>query len=298
MNTGRVLKNIAYKIPIIKDYLSMRKALEDVRSGLKITDNIIRIMIDEYTIKNMHNQQKYQNPKSLNRFEYQMYSQGDEDGIIAEIFKRIGTTDRFFIEFGISELENNSLALLIQDWKGVWIEADAKIVRNVKKRFSDLIHEQRLRIEHANITCDNIEAIFQKLKVPGEFDLLSIDIDGNDYWVWKAIANYRPRVVVIEYNAMFRPDIKWVMKYNPLHRHNGTSYYGASIKSLETLGFKKGYRLVGCNFGGVNAFFVREDLVKDKFLEPFTAKNHYEPPRYFLGRKTGNVRGFGDFVTE
>ena len=125
--------------------------------------------------------------------------------------------------------------------------------------------------------------------------MLSIDIDGNDYWVWKAIDSYSPRVVVIEHNSVFRSDVEWIMSYNPNNIWNGSSYFGASLKSLEKLGNQKGYRLVGCDFTGVNAFFVRNDLVGDKFFEPFTAENHYEPPRYFLQNVNGHRKDFGVF---
>ncbi len=112
------------------------------------------------------------------------------------------------------------------------------------------------------------------------FDLLSIDVDLNTYWLCKAITNYEPRVVVVEYNALFPPPVEWVVRYDPMSAWDGTCYFGASLKSLENLGTLKGYRLVGCDVTGVNAFFVRQDLVEDKFLRPFTAENHYEPMRY------------------
>ncbi len=145
------------------------------------------------------------------------------------------------------------------------------------------------------ITAENIEPLFNEMGVPEEFDLLSIDIDGNDYWVWKNILKFRPRVVTLEYNALYRPAVKWVMKNNPTLAGKNDSYFGASLKSLELLGLEKGYRLVGCTFTGLNAFFVREDLVQDRFLAPYTAENHYEPARYSLVNKPGHPKGFGPF---
>lgn len=238
---------------------------------------------------------RYQNPKRLTRFGYQVYSQNYEDGLIAEIFKRIGTTNRFFVEFGASELMNNTTYLLVKNWTGIWIEADPRTVKRIKARHKVLIRDKKLSVRNAFVTAENIETLFKELDAPEEFDLLSIDIDGNDYWVWKAIESYRPRVVTIEYNAKFSPDVKWVMKYNPGHRWGGTCYHGASLKSLEILGSSKGYKLVGCDFNGVNSCFVRDDLVADKFLPPFTAEEHYEPPRYFLVREAGRPSDSGDF---
>lgn len=98
----------------------------------------------------------------------------------------------------------------------------------------------------------------------GEIDLLSIDIDGNDYWVWKAMTAIRPRVVVIEYNSSFGPDRSVTVAYDPSFRryekHPSGLYYGASLQALNKLAAQKGYFLAGCDSAGVNAFFVRDDL--------------------------------------
>jgi hypothetical protein len=152
-----------------------------------------------------------------------------------------------------------------------------------------------LAIKQTYVTAESIEGHLSDLKVPEEPDLLSIDIDGNDYWVWQAIQRYKPRVVIAEYNGHYGPSLAWVQKYNPTHRWRGTNYFGASLKALTILGAKKGYELVGCNFGGTNAFFVRRDLLADHFRRPFTAENHFEPVRYFLYRKNGHPREFGPF---
>jgi hypothetical protein len=125
----------------------------------------------------------------------------------------------------------------------------------------------------------------------GEIDLLSIDIDYNDYWVWKAVDVANPRVVVIEYNAALRPPMSLVVPYDPTRSWDGSNYFGASLEALVRLGRTKGYRIVGCNFSGANAFFVRDDLCADHFLDPPTAEEHYEPPRYFAHLMTGGHRG-------
>lgn len=239
---------------------------------------------------------RYDDPKRLSRFGFQVNSQNEEDGIIAEIFKRIGTTDRFFVEFGVEDgLECNSAYLLTEGWKGMWIEADRDAVKSIRNRFDFWIRRGELKVQQQFITAENIETLFRQGGVPDEFDLLSIDIDGNDYWVWKAITTYKPRVVIIEYNAVFPPTKRWIVKYNPDAVLGRDSYFGASLKSMELLGAVKGYKLVGCNFTGANAFFVREDLAHDLFCEPYTAEKHYEPPRYFLMRAFGYQRGFGEF---
>jgi hypothetical protein len=254
------------------------------------------IMIEEYIRVNLYGNPRYQDPKRLNRHEYQVYSQGGEDGIIEAIFDRIGTTNRVFVEIGVQDgLESNSTWLLLKGWNGYWIEGNPKSVAAIRHRFSGPIGKQQLKVQQSFIIAENVEAILQENGVPMEFDMLSIDIDGNDYWVWEAIERFKPRVVVIEYNALFRSNVSWVMKYNPSHVWDGTSYFNSSLKSLELLGGSKGYCLVGCNFHGINAFFVRRDLVTSNFCEPFTAENHYEPIRYHLHKKDGFQRNFGDF---
>ncbi len=250
---------------------------------------------EQYVQRQMLENPRYQDPKRLNRYEHQVFSQNGEDGIISEIFRRIGVKNQFFVEFGAGNgLENNTAFLLLKGYKGCWIEADEKQFKTMAQKFDSIIKEKRLTIRQALITAENIEKLFKDADVPEEFDLLSIDIDGNDYWVWKAIKNYNPRVVVIEYNATYPPDFACIMKYNPSFVSKGTSHFGASLKALEVLGVEKGYRLVGCDFRGINAFFIRQDLLMDKFLEPYTAENHYEPPRYHFQTKPGHPREFGD----
>jgi hypothetical protein len=146
------------------------------------------------------------------------------------------------------------------------------------------------------ITAENIATIFDSHRVPDEFDLLSIDIDGNDYWVWRALRRFRPRVVVIEYNAAYAPPKRWVMAYNVDHRWDETTYYGASLTSLEFLGAELGYALVATDDAGVNAFFVRRDLVRPAYMAALTAEAAYHPPG-FLGSSggVGHVARSGPF---
>ncbi len=226
---------------------------------------------------------RYQDPKNLIPFGYKIYSQSDEDGIIREIFNRIGVTNKIFVEFGIGNgLENNSLSLLFEDWEGLWIEGSLNQVKKIRKHFAEIISKGKLKIIQSFITKDNINQLISSQIKSNEIDLLSVDIDGNDYHVLNAITCVKPRVIVIEYNGKFRPPIMYCMDYNETHTWEKDDCFGVSLKFLEVNLEKKGYYLVGCNLSGVNAFFVRKDLVSDRFLAPFTAENHYEPPRYYF----------------
>lgn len=226
---------------------------------------------------------RYGDPLRLERHGCSVYSQNDEDGILAEIFRRIGTSDRRFLEFGVEGgLENNTLCLLEQGWSGAWIEGAASRVAEIQKGFRRWLASGRLALRHALVTRENINALIRDLQVPPEPDLLSIDIDGNDYHVWQAIEATRPRVVVIEYNARFPPPMEWVMAYDPGHGWDGTDQFGASLESLTALAASKGYALVGCSITGTNAFFVQAGLAGDRFARPATAAFLYQPPRTYL----------------
>ncbi len=236
-------------------------------------------------------------PKRLMRHGYKVYSQNDEDGIIQEIFARIGTTTKVFIEFGVEKgLESNTLFLLLCGWKGLWMDGSPQNINFVHQHFSKLIQEQRLRTRAAFITAENINQLIQQNVQDTQVDFLSIDIDRNDYWVWQAIDVIQPRVVVIEYNATIRPPVSVAVEYDPNKVWKGSNFFGASLSAMEKLGRKKGYCLVGCSFSGANSFFVREDLVGNHFCAPYTAENHYEPPRYFIWLPAGHPAEFGNFV--
>jgi hypothetical protein len=233
---------------------------------------------------------RYKEPKSLIPFGGKIYSQNDEDGIIKEIFNRIGTTNKIFVEFGIGNgLENNTLALLFGDWQGLWIDASSNSINNIRNHFSEIIQSGKLRAVESFITVANINDLISANIRHDEIDLLSIDIDGNDYHVLQAISCISPRVIAIEYNAKFAPPALFCIDYAETHTWTGDDCFGASLKFLEVNLDRMGYYLAGCNLTGANAFFIRKDLDTDKFLKPFTAENHYEPARYYLsGYTTGH----------
>ena len=213
-------------------------------------------------------------------FERRIFSQNGEDGIIEEIFRRIGTNTKYFVEFGVETgVECNSARLARElGWQGLFIEGDPSMCADLRRNYASF----------PNVTClesfvapDSIERILDDHCVPTELDLLSIDIDGNDYWVWKAIAGWRPRLVIVEYNATKPPPERWVMTENTEHRWDHTTYFGASLASFVALGNERGYTLVGTTSNGINAFFVRSDLVLDRFPDP-ALLYYYSRPRYGL----------------
>ena len=265
------LKRFYCKLPVVRE-------LRDVKAGLDrlATNQAIRLLDFE-----LRNHPRYGDPKRLLCYHAQVCSQNGEDGMIHEIFKRIGVTTQTFVEIGVGNgHENNTAFLLSQGWRGYWIDAADIFLRALKNR--DDIPKGSLEHRVASATKENIATLFEQLNVPRELDFMSLDIDQNTYYIWDGLGGYRPRVVVVEYNAAIPPDVDWKVRYDPGQTWNHTQNFGASLKAFETLGRTLGYRLVGCDFMGVNAFFVRDDLVADKFAAPYTSENHYEPPRYSL----------------
>lgn len=239
---------------------------------------------------------RMEDAKYLESFGYKVYSQNDEDGIIHEIFNRIGIESRTFVEFGVDTgIESNCHSLLLQGWKGLWIEGRKTAYDQILRRFAPAIRQGVLNVLNHYVTRDNIDEILGKY-AGNPLDLLSIDVDGNDWHIWNAVKTVKPRVVVIEYNGKFAPEINWKMAYNEDHVWDRSDRCGASLKALEDLGREKGYQLVGTNMVGINAFFVREDLAKDLFSLPATAENLYNPARmdilrYYNGHPALNYVG-------
>lgn len=235
---------------------------------------------------------RLENPKCLERYGYKSYSQNDEDGIIEEIFDRIATTNKVFIEFGVENgLESNAHLLLFKGWTGLWIEGSEESYNSLCTKFHQVIEKGQLQVINAFVTKDNINNLIQQASINDEIDMLSIDVDGNDYYIWESIETVRPRVVVIEYNGKFPPSVEWIMAYDENHIWDGTDWQGASLKALENLGRKKGYQLVGTGINGVNAYFVKEELAGDKFILPAHAELLYNPARLGLLHAMGHPAG-------
>lgn len=218
--------------------------------------------------------------------------------MVAEVLRRIGAPGRFFVEFGIETgVEGNCVQLASEGWDGLFIESDADAFGALRKRYSQ---KERVRTVHSQVLPDNVERIFAEHGVPPEPDVLSIDVDGNDFWIWRALDRFRPRLLIIEYNAGLDPEALLVQPYSPDFRWDGTDFFGASIGALRALGEQKGYTNVYNESAGVNAFFVRSDLAGPlSVTEPVpTRRPSYGPtgeghPRDPLARRYVDLRDAG-----
>jgi len=219
-------------------------------------------------------------PTCLNAFERSIFSRNGEDGIIEEIFRRIGTTNRFCVEIGCGDASRcNSRRLIEADgWSGVLFEENPHDARFAATRFAT----HPARVVRTRVHAEDVDALLEAQEVPPRIDFLSIDIDGNDYWVWKRLAATRARVVCIEYNASHPPWRSWIMPYDPHHRWVGNRHYGASLRALSALADAMGYSLVACDRKGASAFFVEDDLAASHFDRPKEVSFHYRCPKYAL----------------
>ena len=280
-----ILAKMARRVPLYRELLQIRDALDLIHAD---TDAIRTLETIRCHDLELENHSRYRDPRRLHRYLSQVNSQNGEDGAIHEIFRRIHTSNRVFVEVGVGDgTENNTAFLLSQGWRGFWIDGSDAFLRTIHARRD--LHNGCLTSSAFFVDKENIAGLFEQLGVPKDFDLLSLDIDQNTFYIWEPLRDYAPRVVVVEYNAAIPPDIDWKVQYVANGVWDGTQNFGASLKAFEKLGNQLGYSLVGCEFNGVNAFFVRNDLVADKFADPFTAENHYEPNRLQYIHRRGHA---------
>jgi hypothetical protein len=199
-------------------------------------------------------------PQRLTASRFRLHSQNSEDGILLALFRHIGVTSGRFVELGSGSSGGNAAMFAGEfGWTGLMVEGDQGKADMAARRFP---HATAIC---AWITPESVNAMLQQHGFTGEVDLLSVDVDGNDYWVWQALEACTGRVVVLEYNSMFGPDRAVTIPYDPQfnRRDHRFCYFGASLPALTKLSASKGYRLVAVEPTGVNAFFLRYDVGPD-----------------------------------
>jgi hypothetical protein len=229
---------------------------------------------------------------TLREAEFRVFSQWGEDGILQYLLRHVAIERETFVEIGVADYReaNTRFLLMKDDWRGLIVNAGEAHV--------DFLTASGLRWRHdvdavsRFVTRENVNEIVRGAGFTGDVGLLSIDIDGNDYWVWESIDVIAPRIVVIEYNSVFGPELPVSVPYDPSFAmekaHWSQLYYGASLPALCYLAEQKGYRLVGSNRDGCNAFFVRNDVIGS--LESMTAEEAYVESRFRSSRdRSGNL---------
>ena len=219
---------------------------------------------------------------SLQEAEFKVFSQFGDDGIIQYLINNVAINDTKFIELGVEKYtECNTRFLLINNnWSGLVIDGSPANVNYIKN--DDIYWKYDLNAEAAFVTRDNINQIMVKNNFIGEIGLLSIDLDGNDYWIWESITVVQPTMVILEYNSAFGRDNAVTIPYDPdftrLKAHFSGLYWGASLKAMCLLSQKKGYSFVGSNSNGNNAYFVRTEKIGN--LAPVTVTEGYVESRF------------------
>jgi hypothetical protein len=209
---------------------------------------------------------------------YGIHSRQDEDGLLLHIFKNIGVCRRTFLEIGVQDgLECNTANLSRHlGWEGVLMEGDPDLAKEAERNYCAFT---KVIVKQAFVTRENIDQLLSNCGVDRDCDLFSLDIDGNDYWIWEALADFRPRVVVIEYNHALGPERSVTIPYDPQFRHRAKhprGYLGASLRAMQRLGARRGYALVGSSSFGPNAFFVRKEALAGEIRE-VSVEDAYRP---------------------
>ncbi len=207
-------------------------------------------------------------PQSISESEFRIFSQNGEDGVLQYLLSRLEIKNKYFVEFGTQDYRESNTRFLAQKdlWAGTIIDAGEEHLEYLYKR-SFLGFDRDITALKAFITRDNINDLLDRAKVPDDLGLLSVDIDGNDYWVLEAITQGRlkPAILVTEYNSLFGSQLCLSVPYDPAFErfkaHASGLYWGASLPALARLATAWGYALVHCESRGANAFFVRRELL-------------------------------------
>ena len=238
------------------------------------------------------------NPIALEQAEFRVFSQFGDDGIIQYIISRLSlaTSDRRFIEFGVENYrESNTRFLLLNDnWTGLVMDGSEDNVASI--RSEALYWRNDLTALARFITRDNINSIIQEAGLSGRLGILSVDVDGNDYWIWEAITVVDPAVVIVEFNGIFGSreavTIPYQADFVREKAHYSFFYWGTSLKALCFLAGQKGYVWIGCNSAGNNAYFVRSEYAA-AFCQPSLPQG-FVAAKFREGRdRTGNPNYVG-----
>ena len=225
--------------------------------------------------------EKYKEKKTIKNFsdiEFSVFSQFGEDGIINWIVDKIPVSNKTFVEIGTQDYwESNTRFLLkLRNWKGYLIEGSYDYVKKIKSQ--RIYWQHNIKAINSLVTKENINQILSKNVKEKNIGLLSIDIDGNDFWVLKEIASISPDIVICEFNTIFGDLHKIVVPYekefNRETKHYSKIYFGCSIKALISMMERKNYYFLGTCSTGINAFFVK-NFYKEHFNETILQKVYF-----------------------
>lgn len=228
--------------------------------------------------------------ETINDAEFKVFSQWGDDGIIQYLINHLEIENKTFVEFGVEDyLESNTRFLLINDnWSGLVIDGSEYLVNSIKN--DEIYWKHDLIAKSAFITAENINKLIEEEGIKGQIGLLHIDIDGNDYWIWKALEVVHPIIMIVEYNSEFGYERAITIPYKEdfvwTKAHYSNLYFGTSILALCDLAEEKGYSFIGSNSAGNNAYFVKNEFLKD--LQPLTAEKGFVKSKF---RQSRDING-------
>ena len=266
----------------------------------KITHHFINYLkIDQILI----NQGKILSKMNLNKkfnhlcdYEFKVFSQWGEDGIIDFLVSEVLIVNKTFVEFGVEDFSESNCRFLLMnhDWNGFAIDGSTKNIKTLKDSYYFWKHD--LQALAAFVDKDNINELLEKSKFQRDLGILSIDIDGNDFHVLSNINSFDPRIIICEFNPIFGKVKKVTIPYDPkfyrTKKHYSNLYYGASINAFVSLLSKRGYTLIGTGMLGSNAYFVKNSLLTEHLKKLADSPFNF----HFNYRESRDVRGNLNFL--
>lgn len=275
---------------ILKKYI--KKALAYARNEIGTE----KILLNQGKILSSINQNK--KATSLSDYEWTIFSQWGEDGIIDFLVSEVEIKNKNFIEFGIEDFSESNCRFLMMnsDWKGFVIDGSENNIKKLQNSYYYWKYD--LQAESSFIDKDNINALLEKSGFDRDLGILSVDIDGNDYHVLETIDGFDPRIIICEFNAEFGTERAITVPYDSnffrTDKHYSNLYFGASIKAICLLLNNQGYTLIGTGVTGANAFFVKNLLMTEKLKKlsksPFCFSNN--------ARQSRDIKGNLNFLNE
>lgn len=264
----------------------IKKALNKIISPIQKSQQKQLFLMGQFVSKNID----YGKINKISDAEFQVFSQWGDDGIIQYLINNIEIENKYFIEFGVENYtESNTRFLLMNNnWSGLVMDGSEKQIDFIKK--DSIYWKYDLTAKAAFITVENINELIKENGITGNIGLLHIDIDGNDYWVWKAINVISPDIVIIEYNSVLgikkAITIPYQSDFIRTKGHHSNLYYGASLLAICDLAEEKGYYFVGSNSAGNNAYFIKNDKITD--IEKLSPAEGYVESKF---KEARNIKG-------
>lgn len=283
---GRTMRSLKGPLKALRQTVSIIQGINEKFDEIKISQGSILSLMHEH-----------QKSRTLRDYEFKVFSQWGEDGIIQHLCKSVSIKNKTFIEFGVANFfESNCRFLQMKDnWSGFVIDGSSENIQKLKHSY--FYWKYHLYAIDAFITRENINEILAQSGFDEDLGILSIDLDGNDYYVLEAINLFKPRILICEYNAVFGGARKISIPYDPAFNrtkgHYSNLYFGASLAAITHLANKRGYSLVGTNSAGVNAFYIRNDLLTEK-LDVLSCTEAYSPS---LVRESRDIQGNLTYVS-